>query len=79
MPLYNLNKKSNNIIDQIKILENCEEIHLIDSSYSVLIYFLSFKNELLKSKKIFLHRKAVIGFRDLLIYVNPKPDNWVFI
>ena len=78
LPLYNLDKKSDNMIDQIKILENSKEIHLIDSNYSVLIYFLSFNNEILKNKKIFLH-KYTRENRDTLIYTNPTPNNWIFI
>jgi hypothetical protein len=76
--LYNLDKKSNNMVDQIKILENSEEIHLIDSNYSVLIYFLSFSNDILKTKKIFLHTYMRNG-RDILIYKNPSPNNWIFL
>lgn len=78
LSLYNLDKKSNNMVDQIKILENSQEIHLIDSNYSVLIYFLSFTNNILKSKKIFLHTYMREG-RDILIYKNPSPNNWIFL
>jgi hypothetical protein len=78
LQLYNLDKKSGNMVDQIKILENSEEIHLIDSNYSVLIYFLSFINDILKTKKIFLHTYMRDG-RDILIYKNPSPNNWIFL
>jgi len=66
------------MIDQIKILENSEEIHLIDSNYSVLIYFLCFNNDILKNKKIYLHTYTRSD-RDILIYKNPIPNNWIFL
>ncbi|MHA2039840.1 MAG: hypothetical protein ACW98X_25775, partial [Promethearchaeota archaeon] len=55
LPIYNLNMKSDNFLDQIKILENAKELHFIDSSYSVLIYFLSFHNEKIRKIPKFLH------------------------
>jgi hypothetical protein len=76
--LYNLDKKSDNMVDQIKILENSEEIHLIDSNYSVLIYFLCFNNDILKTKKIYLHT-YMRNERDILIYTSPIPNNWIFL
>jgi hypothetical protein len=74
-PRYDLNKKSNDLIDQIKILENAKEIHFIDSSYSVLTYFLSFKNYKIENIPKFLHT-YVRGARDVGIYTNPTPKNW---
>jgi hypothetical protein len=75
---YNLNNSSNIFLDQIKILENAKEIHFIDSSYSVLIYFLSFKNKKIKHIPKFLHGYNRFG-RDLQIYTNPTPHNWEII
>ena len=77
LPIYNLDKKSIIMIDQISIIENAEELHLIDSSDSVLIYYLCFDNIKLQNKKIYLY--SVNQNRDLFIYKNPTYDNWIFM
>ena len=74
---YNLHSKSQTMIDQIAVIENAKEIHMIDSSYSVLVYFLSFFNEKIRAIPKYLHtlgRKE----RDIKIYNNPTPENWHF-
>lgn len=76
IPIYNLDKKSNFLIDQIKILEESKEIHMIDSSYSVLVYYLSFHNDKIKNIPKFLHTRPD---RDIKIYENPTPKNWMVI
>lgn len=76
LDIYNLNGVSEIMLDQIKILENAKEIHLIDSSYSVLVYFLSFTNDKIRKIPKYLH-KYIMGQRDLLIYENEKPENWI--
>jgi hypothetical protein len=78
LKIYELNGSSDVFIDQIKILENAKEIHFIDSSWSVLIYFLSFHNEKIKLIPKFLHC-YLHNDRDLEIYKNPIPENWNFI
>ena len=79
LPLYNLDKKSNNMVDQLIILENCEEIHLIESSYAVLIYYLCFISEKINNKKIYLYKHPNEYGRDIFIYQNPTNPNWIFI
>jgi hypothetical protein len=75
---YQLNGVSDNMIDQIPILENAKELHFIDSNYSVLIYFLSFQNENIKKIPKYLHAYSRPG-RDIGIYNNPTPENWFVI
>jgi hypothetical protein len=77
--IYNLNGSSENMIDQITVIENAEEIHFIDSNYSVLIYFLSFKNDKISKIPKYLHSYATDLSRDLGIYNNPTPENWFII
>jgi len=63
-------------IDYIKIIENAQEIHLIDSSWSVLIYLLSYNN---LNVKVFLNESdAKLINRDINIYKNPVFNNWTF-
>ena len=71
--VYQLNGSSDNMVDQIKILENAKEIHFIDSSYSVLIYFLSLTNEKIKKIPKYFHYYAR---KNGMIYENPIPNNW---
>ena len=78
IPYYNLDKKSNLLTDQIKILESSKEIHFIDSSYSVLIYYLSFHNDKIKKIPKFLHSSSRVN-RDTNIYQNPTPENWEIV
>jgi hypothetical protein len=73
--IYNLDGKSKTFLDQIKIIENAKEIHFIDSSYSVLIYFLSFHYQKIREIPKFLHLYPRSS-RDYKIYQNPEPENW---
>ena len=70
---HQLNGSSKNMVDQIKILENAKELHFIDSSYSVLIYFLSLTNEKIKNIPKYFHFYAR---KNGMIYENPTPNNW---
>lgn len=76
IPYYNLNLQSDNMIDQIKIIENAKELHFIDSNYSVLIYYLSLTNNKIKNIPKFLHASSRPSDRDVSIYTNPTPENW---
>lgn len=74
--IYQLNGVSDNMVDQIKILENAKEIHFIDSNYSVMIYFLSFINDKIKKTPKYLHYYAR---KNKMIYENPTPENWLVL
>jgi len=74
--IHQLNGSSKNMIDQIKILENAKELHFIDSSYSVLIYYLSLTNDKIKNIPKYFHFYAR---RNGMIYENPVPNNWNII
>jgi hypothetical protein len=73
--VHQLNDSSKTMVDQIKILENSKEIHFIDSSYSVLIYFLSLTNEKIKQIPKYFHYYANPR-EGHTIYENPIPENW---
>jgi hypothetical protein len=77
LPIINLNKISDTFVDYTKIIKNASEIHLIDSSWSVFIYLLSYKD--IKDKPIFLNESYFkLKGRDTNIYKNPTFSNWVF-
>lgn len=54
-PLVYLNDQSSKIIDMIKVIENAKEVHLYDSLYGILCYFLYFSGQL-KGPKLYLHK-----------------------
>jgi hypothetical protein len=58
LPVINLNGISNIIYDTIKLIENAQEIHLIDSTYSTFIYHMSNRYNNIDHKKIYLHKYA---------------------
>ena len=74
----NLNLRSPIMIDMIKTIENSKEIHLIDSSYSVLIYLLSFSNQKIATIPKYLY-SLNRSERDIGIYTNPSAHNWFLI
>jgi len=69
--LINLDKISYLFYDAIKLIENAEEIHLIDSCWACFIYLLCAKNKNLYSKKIFIHCKR--EYQDM--FNKPLLDN----
>jgi len=74
----NLNLRSPIMIDMIKTIENSKEIHLIDSSYSVLIYLLSFSNQKIATIPKYLYALNRIE-RDIGIYTTPSAHHWFLI
>lgn len=79
LPIYDLNLKSETLIDQLAIIENAQELHFIDSSYSVLIYLMSFHNLKIAQIPKYLHKACRPSNRDVAIYKNPTPPNWYVI
>lgn len=77
LPIINLNLITNIFVDYLLILKNSKEIHLIDSSWSVLIYLLS--KDYLKNIPIYLNESLSKSLgRDTGIYKNKTFDNWIF-
>jgi hypothetical protein len=73
----NINQISTIFIDIIMLLDKAEEIHIIDSSHSIIIYLLQHKYNLFNNKKIFLHTYLRTD-RDYRLYDNPK-NNWIYL
>jgi len=77
LPCINLNCISSTFVNYTKVIKNATEIHLIDSSWSVFIYLLSYK--FLKNIPIFLNETYLTrNGRDTNIYKNPTFQNWNF-
>jgi hypothetical protein len=77
LPIINLDKISKLMVDYIEIIKHSKEIHLIDSSWSVLIYLLT--PEYLSNIPIYLNQSlAIQNGRDINIYKNPTFNNWTF-
>jgi len=76
IPVINLNNISDTFFDYIKILENAEEIHLLDSVWGAIIYLLDTKYNLFKNIKIYMYCKR--GYNEM--FEKPiKLENWIFI
>lgn len=78
--VFQLNFKSDLILDMLKIIEDSNEVHIYDSLYGTLIYFMYFKLDFFKNKKIYYHRyarKKIHKFynQDL---IKSSPD-WIII
>jgi hypothetical protein len=78
LDIIQLHQISEHMTDIIKLFYNATEIHMIDSSYSLLLYYLSFSNIELKEKIVFLHTYARPG-RDIEIYRHPILENWTLL
>lgn len=73
---FNLNKTTNTFFDYIKILQNAEEIHLIDSIWGCLFYQLDAKYNILNNKTVNLY--AMRGHANLFLQPVKLP-NWNII
>jgi hypothetical protein len=73
----NLNGISNIMYDTLKLIEYAKEIHLIDSSYAILIYYFQNRYNSINNKKIFLH-KYVRPYNNYNIYKYPS-SNWIIV
>jgi len=78
--VFDLNFKSDLILDMLKIIENANEIHIYDSLYGTLIYLMYFKLDFFKNKKIYYHRysrKKIHKFYNQNL-IKSSPD-WIII
>ena len=77
LEIINLHGQSITMIDTIDLLLGADEIHVVDSSYSLLIYYLTFSIKAFQEKKVFLHCYARSSDRDTKIYEDPWHENWI--
>lgn len=84
--LINLHNKFSNPLEIIPLVKKCEELHLIENSIALLIYFLSY-NKIIFPRKVFLHLYARIDekkrYPDELqkdrffnMFLQPRLSNW---
>ena len=77
IPIINLDNISLYFVDYLKVITNAYEIHLIDSSWSVFIYLLTYTK--CKNIPIYLNETdTIIRDRTTNIYKNPTFSNWIF-
>lgn len=79
--LINLHLLSEKYFDVVKVIENATEVHLIENSFSLLVYFLQMTGRM-KKIPINFHsyvRKEEARKDFIKMYLNPKLDNWNFI
>ena len=76
-PLVYLNDKSTKIIDMIKVIENAKEVHLYDSLYGILCYFLYLSGQL-KGPQFHLHKYARMKIPKFFNYKKMKESgDWI--
>jgi len=78
-PIIKLNDQSNKIVDTLKIIENAKEVHVYDSLYGVLCYFLYFSNQL-KGPKFYLHKYARMQIPKFFNYKKMEESgDWIVL
>jgi hypothetical protein len=79
--IVNVNSKTKNVFDYIKILENAKEIHLVDSIWAATCYLIDSKYSFFKDKEINLYAFKTRGGGTIEKYgdktITPfHPKNW---
>lgn len=78
-PIIYLNDRSTKIVDLMKVIENAQEVHLYDSLYGVLCYFLYFSNQL-KGPKFYLHKYARMKIPKFFDYKKMEESgDWIVL
>ncbi len=76
--VYRVNGRSKMMIDMLSTMNNVKEIHMIDSSYSVMLWCVQHKygkNGLFDSADVYLHNSSRPG-REITIYTHNMHRNW---
>lgn len=77
LPLFNLNFSSDVMFDMIMIIEKSKEIHLISTSWSLLILLLQKKFNLFNNIPIYFHN--YIRPNHVGDYYDDLPKNWTYL
>ncbi len=75
---YNLNNKSDYMTDHLTLISNAKEVHLLDSSYSVLLWYMYHTNPKEFKAPVYLHTYPRGKDRDVKIY-EPLPNGWTIL
>jgi len=81
IPLYNyfnLEYSSDILFDMITLIENSQEIHLIGSFWSLIIYYLQLKYNLFSNIKIYFHSYVRHGRLEGFYHEHGTLSNWIF-
>jgi hypothetical protein len=78
IPIINLAFKSDVIFDQIMIIENAKEIHIISTFLALIIYYLQKKYNLFNNIPIYFHSYIRHGRLECLYREYGVPANWTF-
>ena len=77
LPVFNLNFTSDVMFDMIMIIEKSKEIHLISTSWSLIILLLQKKFNLFNNIPIYFHN--YIRPNHVVDYYLDLPKNWTFL
>jgi hypothetical protein len=75
---FNLCFSSIIVFDMIKVIENAEEIHLISTFWSLIIYYLQLRYNLFSTIKIYFHSYVRHGRLECLYHEHGTLPNWTF-
>jgi hypothetical protein len=76
LPIINLDRITYKFFDYIKVLENSEELHLLDSVWGAFIYLLDCKYNLFNNRKIYIYCKRNYS----AMYLEPiQKENFIFV
>ena len=78
IPVVNLAFKSNIVFDQIMIIENAKEIHIVSTFLALIIYYLQKKYNLFNNIPIYFHSYVRHGRLECLYREYGVPANWTF-
>jgi hypothetical protein len=73
---FELNQSTSTFFDSIKVLEHAQELHLLDSSWAILVYLLQSKYNLFIDKKIVIYCRARSQY---LMFTEPLHPNISFV
>ncbi len=76
LPIVELDRISHKFFDFIKVLQNSEELHLLDSVWGAFVYLLDCKYNLFENKKIHIHCKRSYFY----MYLEPiQKSNFILV
>lgn len=77
LPILQLNRCSDTMLDYLDVCANAKEIHLIDSSWATLLYLCAFQDQRFQNVPVFLHLYARSVQNEYLY--EPRHPNWTYL
>jgi len=75
---FNLSNSSETVFDMIKVIENAQEIHIVSTFWSLIIYYLQKRYNLFENTPIYFHSYVRHGRLEGLYNEHGTLTNWKF-